>query len=341
MAVATLARPAAPTPAAPPPQAGIWRHVAGVETGPQPREAWRSVMDRICLPYVETGREPSTPRGQVLWMASEGGTEFTRVDATPQTIAGRYPKQSNGVWLSALIAGEAELEVNGERHAMAPGAILYGPTGAAAAVKYHTSFRQLFVKLQHATIHPRLLAPSGLKVGRLDPANGSTRMLFAIMEAAAAAMDDLRPDQLRPLEMAVTEFLVSCLADQGGASARGGAAGARASLLNRIRQTIEASLSDPDASLEDVAAAHRISPRYLQKLFKSGDETFSHYILARRLERCRADLANPMCAQLSISQICFRWGFNGSAHFSRAFRDRFGLSPREHRKTAAASIQGG
>jgi AraC-like DNA-binding protein len=338
MAVAAFVRHIAPVH---PPQAGIWRHVTDVEPGPQPRDAWRSVMDRICLPYVETGREPSTPHGQVLWMASEGGTEFTRVDATPQTIAGRYPKQSNGVWLSALIAGEAELEVDGERHAMAPGAILYGPTGAAAAVKYHTAFRQLFVKLQHATIHPRLLAPSGLKVGRLDPANGSTRMLFAIMEAAAAAMDGLQPDQLRPLEMAVTEFLVSCLADQGGASARGGAAGARASLLNRIRQTIEASLSDPDASLEDVALAHRISPRYLQKLFKSCDETFGHYILARRLERCRADLANPMCAQLSISQICFRWGFNGSAHFSRAFRDRFGLSPREHRRAAALSAQGG
>ena len=66
MAVAALAR---PTPSAHPaalPQAGIWRHVADVGADPQPREAWRSVMDRICLPYVETGREPSTPRGQVL-----------------------------------------------------------------------------------------------------------------------------------------------------------------------------------------------------------------------------------------------------------------------------------
>jgi AraC-like DNA-binding protein len=39
---------------------------------------------------------------------------------------------------------------------------------------------------------------------------------------------------------------------------------------------------------------------------------------------------------LSISEICFRWGFNGSAHFSRAFRDQYGVSPREFRQGAAA-----
>jgi AraC-like DNA-binding protein len=311
-----------------------WRHVADAALDLPPSESWRSVMDRICLPYVETRGELAAPRGQVLWMASESGAEFTRVDATPQKIAGRYPQQSTGVWLSALIEGEAEVEVEGESFDASPGAVLFGPTGAAASVDYHTPFRQLFVKLPKAVIHPRLLSPAGLKVGRLDPELGSTRMLFALLKAAAANLDELSPEQLRPVEMAVTEFLVSCLADQGGASARGGAAGARASQLNRIRQTIEARLSDAEVSLEDIAAAHRISPRYLQKLFKSADETFSHYILARRLERCRSDLANPQCAQLSISQICFRWGFNGSPHFSRAFRDRFGLSPREHRRAS-------
>ncbi len=44
------------------------------------------------------------------------------------------------------------------------------------------------------------------------------------------------------------------------------------------------------------------------------------------------DLASPVCAKLSISEICFRWGFNESAHFSRAFRNEYGRSPREYRR---------
>lgn len=49
-------------------------------------------------------------------------------------------------------------------------------------------------------------------------------------------------------------------------------------------------------------------------------------------EIVQIDLSSPQHARLSISEICFRWGFNGSAHFSRAFREQYGLSPREFRQ---------
>ena len=32
-----------------------------------------------------------------------------------------------------------------------------------------------------------------------------------------------------------------------------------------------------------------------------------------------------------ITEIAFRWGFNDSAHFSKAFRAEFGQSPRAYR----------
>jgi acetamidase/formamidase len=42
-------------------------------------------------------------------------------------------------------------------------------------------------------------------------------------------------------------------------------------------------------------------------------------------------MINPVYAQLSISEISFRWGFNDAAHFSRAFREHFGVAPRSLR----------
>ena len=76
-------------------------------------------------------------------------------------------------------------------------------------------------------------------------------------------------------------------------------------------------------------------PMYGRKLFAAAGQNFSTYLRTRRLERCRLDLTSPMFASLSISEICFRWGFNGSAHFSRAFKDRYGVSPRDYRKAQA------
>ena len=129
-----------------------------------------------------------------------------------------------------------------------------------------------------------------------------------------------------------------CSSDLGGqvTDVLGGGAGAPTAHLQRLCQTIETLLPDPDLSLRRVADEEGVSPRYVQKLFASADETFSHYLRSRRLERCRTDLASPQHARLSISEICFRWGFNGSAHFSRAFRDQYGQSPREFRQGAAA-----
>jgi hypothetical protein len=55
-------------------------------------------------------------------------------------------------------------------------------------------------------------------------------------------------------------------------------------------------------------------------------------VKVRRLERCRLDLRSPLHVQKSISDILFQWGFNDSASFSRAFREQYGVSPREYRK---------
>jgi len=54
----------------------------------------------------------------------------------------------------------------------------------------------------------------------------------------------------------------------------------------------------------------------------------------RRLDATRRDLCDPALAARSISEIAFAWGFNDAAHFSRAFRARFGRSPRELRAGA-------
>jgi AraC-like DNA-binding protein len=94
-------------------------------------------------------------------------------------------------------------------------------------------------------------------------------------------------------------------------------------LLERVFQSIEMRLSDPDLNIHQIASEHGISSRYLQKLFETHGESFSQYVKLRRLERCRLDLGSPLYAQRTISEILFQWGFNDSATFSRAFRDRY------------------
>ncbi|WP_244409603.1 helix-turn-helix transcriptional regulator [Streptomyces albofaciens] len=80
-----------------------------------------------------------------------------------------------------------------------------------------------------------------------------------------------------------------------------------------------------------MADALGVSTRQLGRDFRKAGPSPSRYILERRLERARQDLADPASARLTVADIAHRWGFAGRPHFTRVFRDRFGRTPGEVR----------
>ena len=287
-------------------------------------------MSRLGLP-IEGLSDAEPASASVVCLTSPLGIEFALVEAGAQAISGRRTGQPAAIWLAVLLSGQALLVTEDLAEELSPGDIAYGPTGQAAALRLETRCRLMFVRAPRVALDHRLIAPLNLRVGWLDGAKGGAHILSALLRATADNLEDLTVDQLRPVELSLTEFLAICLVERGAASGDLGA-GASNAHLQRLCQTIEALLPDPGLSLRRVADEEGVSSRYIQKLFTSVDETFSHYLRTRRLERCRTDLSSPQHARLSISEICFRWGFNGSAHFSRAFRDQYGMSPREFRQ---------
>jgi AraC-like DNA-binding protein len=105
-------------------------------------------------------------------------------------------------------------------------------------------------------------------------------------------------------------------------------------LRARVLAFIEANLVDPVLTPTLIAERHRISLRHLYRLFEEEGHTVASFIRQRRLEACRAALADDRQRSRSISEIAFAWGFNDVSHFGRAFREAFGTTPREYRRAA-------
>ncbi|MFI6511369.1 helix-turn-helix domain-containing protein [Streptosporangium sp. NPDC050855] len=103
-------------------------------------------------------------------------------------------------------------------------------------------------------------------------------------------------------------------------------------LLARIHAFVDRHLADPRLSPDLIATAHNISSRSLYRLFQAENTTVARLIHDRRLERCRDDLTDPAKRDRPIHAIAARWGFGTAAHFTRAFRTAYGLSPREYRR---------
>jgi len=98
-----------------------------------------------------------------------------------------------------------------------------------------------------------------------------------------------------------------------------------------LKAYIQARLNDPELSLDRTGAALGISPRYINALLETEKPSFGRYILAQRLDRCRHDLADPAHRHQQVTEIAYGWGFNDLSHFSRAFRSKFGMAPRDYR----------
>lgn len=103
--------------------------------------------------------------------------------------------------------------------------------------------------------------------------------------------------------------------------------------LARIEAFIRSNLQDPELSPGKIAGACGLSTRYLHAIFADTGDTVAGWIRDQRLAVCRAALANPANRQ-TAAEIAYQWGFGDQAQFSRAFKLRFGSSPRDYRMQA-------
>ncbi|WP_109514606.1 transcriptional regulator FeaR [Pseudomonas ovata] len=110
-------------------------------------------------------------------------------------------------------------------------------------------------------------------------------------------------------------------------------------LLVKARTLIERHLDDEGLCPEQIASAIGTSVRSLHRLFTRSGMSVGRYILERRLQRCAQAIAH---SDLKISHIAIRWGFKDLGHFSRAFRNAYGMSPSDYRhsvlQTAMAAV---
>lgn len=84
-----------------------------------------------------------------------------------------------------------------------------------------------------------------------------------------------------------------------------------------------------DLSLDDVAKAVCLSPYYLSKLFKTvTGENFIDYLTRYRLSMA-ANLLKE--GNLSVSEICYRVGYNDPNYFSKLFKKYYHMNPSDYK----------
>lgn len=105
------------------------------------------------------------------------------------------------------------------------------------------------------------------------------------------------------------------------------ARGLRVARLHAALGQIKQRFSEVGFSTHDVAAALRISVRYVNDILQESGTGFSDRVLELRLQRARAMLLDRRNDGMRIGDIAYASGFSDISHFNRSFRRRFGLTP--------------
>jgi AraC-like DNA-binding protein len=294
--------------------------------------AWREALDRLGLRGGASQAAARHLHGTIKSRKSGSGFELIALAAFAQTVELKVDGADSLVIVLHL-DGDVTLVADGLREPVATGDIVYASSREEAHLTFTSDFRAFAIRVPRAAINARLLIPFSLRAGRLPGDAG-----IGFLRSIAESVETLSLDELRPLELALAEFLVASLAGHDKEGSFSGLTPSQASLFSRVCRTIEGNLAAPDLGLTSIAKEERVSPRYLQKLFEAVGQNFSTYLRSRRLERCRADLVNPLYEKVSIADVCFRWSFNDPAYFSRAFREQYSASPRTFRHEAGLEL---
>jgi AraC-like DNA-binding protein len=100
----------------------------------------------------------------------------------------------------------------------------------------------------------------------------------------------------------------------------------------RIISYIGQHLTDHDLSPAKIAVHHNMSVRTLYNLWSRNEVTLRQWIISERLEGARHELATFGTNGPSVTVVANHWGFADSTHFSRRFRQAYGMSPTDWRR---------
>lgn len=296
---------------------------------------WREMVLRLFADVQIAAKVDDGFHGRMRSRYFDGdGMRLTVVDAASQAVERCHleaREQYEDCYFAVLmLSGSQWLEQDGRQVLLRPGDFAFYDGSRPHHLTFSRHWGEIILNIPRAGLDRELRGAGRLTATRVGCERGTGALLRGHLTGLAQELGVLRQADLVRLSQVTVGLIATAMANAHGAPAE--APRGRDHTLGRVKALIERSLDDPQLDTQRIAEALNVSPRYLNKLFEAEQTSLMRHVWARRLERCREDLTDAACAALSISDIALRWGFNDLSHFSRAFRGRFGCSPRECRR---------
>jgi AraC-like DNA-binding protein len=170
-------------------------------------------------------------------------------------------------------------------------------------------------------IAPRLMIGSGMPLETSRPAVRLLRDFLSLLWSSLHGMSESETQGARAAVLSLLSGAV-CQDDEHSDG------GAMAALRRKMNVWIDENLASGPLTVAELAAAHHVSERTVQRVFARDAERFSSVVRRRRIAQARSELVH---SSLPIASVAARVGYFDASHFAREFRRFYGETPRQHR----------
>jgi AraC-like DNA-binding protein/mannose-6-phosphate isomerase-like protein (cupin superfamily) len=226
-----------------------------------------------------------------------------------------------------LLSGEYLLEQDNREVFLNPGDMAIYDATRPHRIHSSREFSKLIVTIPRTLMRARLAGVEHCTALRIPGDAGMGAVAANFIRSAASQASSLSQDECSALAEHSLDLLTLALVGVRPQSFN--LSRSRSLSLSRVKDFVERHLVDPAMDTTLIAAGVGLSARYINDLFKDEQTSLMRYVWRRRLDCCRRDMLDMAHRGHRISEIAFRWGFNDLSHFSRAFRQYAGCSPRD------------
>ncbi|MEU6352357.1 helix-turn-helix domain-containing protein [Streptomyces sp. NPDC047072] len=296
--------------------------------------AWGHLVTDACGPLQVYRTEPGTFQGAIV-TGTFGTVQLAEVQAGPHAVERTELLLSRAaatpLYLTCVLAGEVRVSQDGKTAVARAGNLFSYDSSRPFTLWMRQPIHMVSVKFDHRLVDLRAGLDHPLRAATWCGNKGASVLLAGLLRSAASHMAELDPGIADQLGSSVASLVGAVCSEKLGEAGQDPVLMRRA-LLHRIKTFARTRLGSPDLTPRHLAKSHNISLRYLQLLFQSEDTSPALWIRNERLRRCRDDLSDPRSVHLTVANIAERWGLDSASHFSKLFRERYGMTPREWRR---------
>ncbi|MDZ4279408.1 MAG: helix-turn-helix domain-containing protein [Hydrogenophaga sp.] len=302
-----------------------------------PSERTAYWLDMICAMYVKL--DCDQPSNQPLY----GDIAFNRLGSIDLThLRSNVPRVARTdsqirlggedcLLVQVQRQGRCMVQQDGRSAVVEPGDfVLYDSIRPYELLFDHGGHDVFVMRLPRAQLKVHVSNLEELTATTVPGQDAAGHLLISMVATLHADVGRLLPSSALGVSEAITSMVAAGLRGLPNANVVK-ASSLRTYHLSRIKAYVQDHLRDPELSVHSIAHALQLSPDHLSRLFRTEPVPLSRWIWKQRLDACRRDLADPRWREHGISDVAFSWGFNTAAHFSRSFREEYGISPREWR----------